>query len=260
MEHGTIATMKYLMLFFVLLMPFTVNADDETDALRSLNYIPANYQNMSRLPWKYNLHDISDDAVINEYFQIENCDLYNQYHKNDFVWQGIKEAKKRDIRYFSNQYPDRFEVIASLPISRYDFNKAAFLIEEEFALKNAGSIQIPISYDKIALACPDILKSENFPISIKFIADNKFSLMEIPVEPDRANDILLSIKKYKFKNTNSDRIVSVRFRFKTNTIDRYQVKSNASEIVYRGQLDEIAFFEDPERTKLIWKKQFKILD
>ena len=36
--------------------------------------------------------------------------------------------------------------------------------------------------------------------------------------------------------------------------------SNSNQIIFGGQLDEIAFFEDSEMKKEVWKKNFKDLE
>lgn len=227
-----------------------------------LHYTPVSYKAMVALMWKYKVHDISDPNIMDDYLRIVNCPLYQKYGSDDFVWERIREGVRRDLSYFSSSIPDRFEIYAFMPIDKYDFKKNAFIIPEEFALDNAGAIQIPFFDDSEffngCIGSDQQIKL--FPRDIKFIADNKFSLLEIPVAPDKADEVLNNIQKYEYKNAKDQRILAVRFRIKINTIDAYEVTFSSSQLRFKGELDEIAFFEDPERTKLVWKKQFKLLD
>ena len=263
MESDKVRDMKFfkisLFLLFICITSSPVSAEIKKDETNILNYTPVTYKDMMSLMWKYKVHDNSDPKIMDYYLQIVNCELYLKYSNDDFVWQKIREGMRRDIDYFSATFPNRFEIYAFMPIERYDFKKNVFVIPQQFALSNAGSIQIPFfnenKSDEKCIGSNDRLRI--FPNDIKFMVDNKFSLAEIPVSPDRASEILENIKKFKYENSGYDRIFPVRFRIKINAFDSHKVGYSSSQLILKGELDEIAFFEDPARTKLIWQKQFK---
>lgn len=222
-------------------------------------YQPATFENISNLLWKFGVHEQNNQDVYTSYFQLTNCPLFQKYYKDDFVWQKIIESFRRDIKYFAKDIPNKFYITAAIPIERYDFQKSAFIVDEEFALDNAGSIQIPF-YESTLAVCVDQINKTYFPEKVKFIADQKFALEEIPMNIDQANLMLERIKKYRYENIQSNRVVAIRFLVTITAVENYSAIKNISEVVYKGTLDEIAFFEDPQMTKLIWKKQFKVFE
>lgn len=246
--------MRFLFAFF-LLFSAPAMAKSYVD-----DYSPTTFENFSNLMWKYDVHENASDDVFNSYFQLTNCDLFKKYYEDDFRWQTIVESFKRDIGYFSKDFPNKFYINASIPIDRYDFGKSAFIIEDEYALDNAGSIRVPF-YEPIKTICnKEGINPQYFPRNVKFIADRKFAMNEIPVGMSDANALLERIKAYRYEDAQSDRVVAVRFLITVNSLDNYNGGDRFPQIRYKGSLDEIAFFEDPQMTKLIWKKQFKVFE
>jgi len=246
LEYGTITIMR--LLFSIFLMASTsVSAQSYVD-----DYSPTTYENISNLMWKYNIHDAGDAGVYKAYFQSTKCDLFKKYYKDDFLWQTIIEGFKRNNKYFSSDIPNKFYINASIPIDRYDFAKAVFIIDEQFALDNADAIQIPF-YEGKLIKCDSRIEDKYFPHRVKFIADRKFAMDEIPIGMDDANALLTRIKQYKYENTDLERIIAVRFLITINGVQNYDSEGTSPEIKYKGSLDEIAFFEDPQMTKPIWK-------
>jgi len=169
---------------------------------------------------------------------------------------------KRDLKYFSKKIPHKFIVNASIVVDRYDFSNSSFIIDEKFALGNAGSIRIPF-YERRGTTCVERFKRKFFPDRVKFIAERKFALDKIPMKMDEANALLERIKNYEYEGIESNRVLAVRFLITINDVDKFTMKEKSysrPEVFYTGTLDEVAFFEDPNMTKLIWKKQFKVFE
>jgi hypothetical protein len=264
MEYDKVRYMRILIAIFLLALfvsPHYALANEDEDELRALNYIPVDYLSFSRLMWKYRIYDFMDEDMVNEYLKIQNCDLYKQYSNNDFLWQGILNASQRELDYFASTFPDRFEVYAYIPIERYDFERSAFPIADDYRLHNAGAITIGVENITGFNNCVDVEIFGLFPNNIKFLPENKFSLTHIPAPPNEAEEILSRISQHRYRNTDDNfRVLPIRFRIKINDVDDFSDKRISSRIIYKGELDEIAVFEDPARENLIWKKQFKILD
>ena len=56
------------------------------------------------------------------------------------------------------------------------------------------------------------------------------------------------------------RCFALRFKIKIDAVQSNETYYMGNETVFKGSLDEIAFYEDPKMEKLIWKKQFKLLE
>jgi len=241
-------------------MPALSFAQSAGEEKAEVSYITATQKDMAKLTWKYNLHDIDSNKIIDEHIMVQNCELYQKYIGEDFEWQRIRQGTRNEINAHSGSYPDRFEINALLPVGRYDFERAAFHILDNAKLDNAGSILIPFHGLERSECAGDVVDSKLFPRFVKFVPDNKFSLTYIPVAKNRANEIINNVKRYKYPQFHGQRVFPVRFRIKVNSIKDYQPKTTAPEITFRGQLDDITFFEDPLMTKVVWSKSFKSLD
>lgn len=255
--------MRFLFCFFIFVvcvLPADLNAIEKREKqLLGLHYIPASYSSLSRLTWRFNMHPLSYDDAIDEYLRITNCPLYQDYFEHDFLWQRIREGVRREIRYYASNFPDRFEMVGGVELGRYDFQSSAFIVPELYRLNKAGFLEIPTN-QAFEGACRTTFRSMIFPPFMKLAAENPFTLEKIPVSPEEAKPLIDRLAQYKYKNIKSTRMAVMRVRVHMTGIREYKARSIYPELIFKGQLDEIAIFEDPAMTKLIWKKNFKALD
>ena len=253
--------MRFFYLVILLILSGPLFAQDKAqemnieDERRSLNYIPATHANLSQLTWRFGLYDVNDDAVLDNYLLAKNCQLHKKYYGEDFLWQNIREATRRDIKYFANAYPQRMEIITYVPLDRYNFDKLAFEIKKNFQLKNGGAIEFPFENPQ-NMRCNTINYSLDFPNMMRFIPDNSYNILYVPVEPDNADELLSSIEKYSYNKQFDTRYLPMRLRFKINDVSKENKGKYKNLFTFTGSLDEIMFFEDPEMTKPIWGKKF----
>lgn len=251
-----------LLLLALITIPFTASAETDagrTQELLGLQYIPASYQSLSQATWRFNMHDISNDDAIDEYIKLSNCDLYDDYFDHDFLWQRIREGMRREIRYYAGSFPDRFQMVGGIELGRYDFKTSSFLVPENYQLNKAGFLEIPAT-DAFEGKCSLSGLSTIFPPYIRLAADNPFSLLQIPVPPHEARPLIERLGKYKYQNITSDRMAVMRVRVRLTGIREYNPSTIHPRVIFKGQLDDIAIFEDPAMTKLIWQKSFKDLN
>ena len=248
--------MRLFLLFLFAFATFDLRAEES----KGLSYVVATQKAIADLTWRYNLHNVNSGEVLDEYIMIQNCGLYRRYIKEDFEWQRIRQGMRNKLKNYSASFSDRFEVNALIPIGRYDFELGAFHITEEAKLDNAGAIIIPFDEDLEHKCAAKIAGSDLFPRLVKFIADNRFSMTHIPVARNEAQAIIAELRKYRYVGYERQRVVPVRFRIKVNSIEDYRPNAISSEIVLRGQLDEIVFFQDPDMQEEIWSKSFKTLN
>ncbi len=250
--------MKITDVLFVIVFLGSIPVFAMDEKRSTLHYNPISHVSLSKLLWTYGVHDQKDSEILDHYLSINNCDLYRLYRTNDFQWERVREGMRRELDYYSKNYPNRFEIKAVVPLDRYDFERSAFIIDPEFALNNAGSIQIPV--DVSENYCGDRETFKFFPLDIKFVADSKFSLKEIPVPSSQAQLILEKIKKYKYTDFAEKRAVSLKFEIVMDDVKYSYQEEGRGKSIFKGQLDTITFYEDPQMTKPIWKKSFKSLN
>lgn len=256
-----------LMLFSMAAMAQAVTASDESSAidwerreeLLGLHYIPANFKTFAQLSWRYNLHPTSYDEAIDRYIKIINCPLYQNYYGSDFLWQRIREGMRKEIQYFAPSFPDRFELTGGIELGRYDFRRSAFILPEKYKLSRAGFIRLPTE-DAYETDCSFTGYRTIFPVAMQVAAENPFTFVEIPVSPDDAKPLLERLAQYRYRNVTTNRMAMLRIRLKITGIRNYSNDTISPSLTFRGQLDEIAVFEDPQMTKIIWSKNFKDLN
>ena len=254
MEYDKVRHMKFLLFFIVSL--FCLSSLSAQD----VKYKRVSYPDLSSLMWKYKKYETNNIKAIDNYASIHHCNLYKKYVGNDFAWQRIREGIKRDIEYYASDYSSRFEINAVIPIDRYDFEKSTLVIDSEFSLDNAGAIQIPIIFDEKYSKCLSRETVLFFPSNIKFKADNKFSLKDIPLISSKAQDLLKRISRYKYEDLETKRAISLKFQISIDGVKKVDFEKVRSELIFQGQLDAIIFYEDPEMTKEIYRKSFKDLN
>ena len=235
-----------------------VNNEIQSDTAESsaqTKYIPATHSNLSQLLWKFNVYNVDDDQKLDNFMLTKNCKLYRDHHEDEFIWQNIRQGLKREIEYYSGDYLTSFEVSSYVRLGRYNFNKLAFDIENSFKLYNEGAIIFPFEdYDDMGCILP--YSTDDFPIYMKFLPDNRFALTHVPIAPNDANALLKRINKYVYNNSEGNRNLALRLRIKITSIDDLNKnKENTQYIVFKGYMDEIAIFEDPEMTIPVWVKK-----
>lgn len=253
-----------LFLYIFLIVACLTPSSWANDAVRdrqilTLRYSPSSHVALSKMVWKYNYYNLNNDAVIDEFMGITNCPLYQDYFGNDFLWQRIREGVRRELKFYSSKFDDRFEIIGAIELGKYDFRKSAFDLLPPYQLSNAGMLRMAAS-ENIARACGNAVPYDNFPVYYSLLADNPFNLVSVPVSPEQAKPLIDRLSKYNYKGTQASRLVILRVRVKLSDIINFKTNTTLSEMIFKGQLDEIAVFEDPKMTKLIWKKTFKDLE
>ena len=254
MEYDTIRVMRLIFAVF-LFFSFNVHANEKLDDV--LNYIPATHENISFSLWAMNAYDVSNEEAIDAYLKISKCPLFKKYRDDDFIWQNIREGEKRQIEYFADQYPNRFYVDSLLALGNYNFQTYRFELLENFRFTDAGTIRFPFFRMNKPFCGYSMDYADYFSRMMSFKSNTEYALLDIPVAPDKANELLAEIATYYYPRMDRyDRVVPIRFEI---TVTGYDFPDEHN-IVLKGDMDRIQVFSDPERTNPIWTKQFKILN
>ena len=236
----------FLSFLIIVFLSCAVDAQDHQA------YETATYKNLSYLTWKFGLYDLKNNDAIDGTLVIQHCELHHKYRQNEFLWQRIREGQRRDLEQFANDLPSSLTIRALMALGAYDFDKAAFILPKEYALDNAGSIKIPLEWGA-GDVCMENRNNTLFPQNMKFIADNRFALKEIPMPPDQAKELIEALKQYEYKDiTNAGRVVPILFNVRIQDVE----KGKQNDLIFKGQLDNISIYEDPYLEKKIWTRSF----
>ena len=245
-----------LLVCFAISCANPVRAQETQDDL--LNYIPATYENMAFALWAMGAYNVTDDAAVDSYLQVSKCKVFEKYREDDFIWQNIREGARREIVYFAQDYPNRFYIDSLVALGRYDFESAAFKLLPEFQFTNTGTIRFPF-YSKNFRICGSDEYRDYFSRFMSFASDTEYSLLNVPIPPDKANALLAEISNYYYPSLpETERLVPIRFEI---TITGVEILDDFyNHIIFTGDMDRIQVFSNPERTNVIWSKQFKVFE
>ena len=233
----------------------TVTEDTEVEN-GEISYAPATHANLAALFYKFRVYDKSDDKKLSDYVKTLHCNLYEKYIGDEFIWINILSGTRRDLQYYSNTISDRLEILTPIPLGRYNFSDLAFQIHPNYQLINDGAVIFPFTKYR-QLGCERDYSSQNFPSNMKFIPDNKYAITKVPIYPEQADPLLDRIQKNPVGGfEKGSRVLLARIRIKINSIEQF----DENGATFRGQMDEITFFEDDEMTRPVWTKNFKDLD
>ena len=239
-----------------LLLPFLagpVRADD---------YEPASWPNLLRTMIRFNALDLSDTRILDEYGMITECRLYNSFYKDDFKWHQVRDAMQNSIKINLASFPTSYRYDLTMQLDRYDFAAKLFRFKEKSTIRNVNTFVI-YTVEGGGCGSTDIKFT---PRSFHAVISTPISMEGIPLAEKDAEALL----KHMGEQQNDKRLVYARFNLrvlyiapwkeafldiKDKSSGRYQQSDALPNFAVRldARLDTISFYEDPERTKLIFQ-------
>lgn len=204
----------------------------------SNEYFSPTFENLSKTLIAMDYYDLMDDKILDEYAQVNYCELYQNYFDNDFEWQRIRDAIRDDIKENLKTYPRYYDVVGPMYIDRYDFEREAFRLKPESKILNVGRLTI---YEEVSNVyhCDRTSPSDYFPV--KFIAwlNQPVNITQIKMEPEDAKALLDRLDRRL-----ETRMVYVRFRILILAVRDVTGISRGAKANMHAVLEDISFFED----------------
>ncbi len=211
--------------------------------------------------------DIRKDDVIDIYGRIVECKIYTKYYKDDFQWERVRKALRETIRQDVKTFPTAYRYDAVLQLERYDFDSNMYRFTDKTAQTKTNTFVVETKEEDYCTN-EDV---ENLPVVYRFVLDESIGMPGLPISPEEGKILLQRMNE----NKNEDRLVYTRFNFyvvyiapiaklKGNKNDSQKGKKTESFGLMVAQdpskgvgdinarLDSIEYFEDQERTKLIY--------
>jgi len=227
-------------------------------------YYDISLANVMRAMFRFNALDLGDRDIIQDYTFVTECELVTAFLDTDFKWDQVIDAVRIDIQNNKNDFPSRFRFDTAMRLSRFDARTKMFYFTEDTKIDGINSIQL-ISVNKDMLCYRNKLERLYvFPNVFRAVFPSYIYLEGIPMQ-DREARVLISRmdrignnKRAIFVTYKMSIAYIVPFAIEDNIFGGkeakyYQGKVNTRDVRLNVRLDSIQFFEDPERTKLLYE-------
>ncbi|HEU0117514.1 MAG TPA: DUF4852 domain-containing protein [Alphaproteobacteria bacterium] len=219
------------------------------------DYTPPTWANLANTLIRFNALDITQDAVIDDYGAITECDLFKAYHGDDFKWNSVRGAMRDSIAQHIATFPTTSGYATQLQLDHYDFQNKIYRLTKKSAVQRVNDFVV---YQSDGNFCGTAVK--NIPHSFSAVLDTPVTFDGLPLNAQDAE----ALAKRMADAGNPDKIIYTRFNLRITYIDpirHAEVKGenngftrpkNAAVIRLDSHLDSIDFYEDAAMTKLIY--------
>lgn len=215
--------------------------EDVTLRLGSISavYKRASLQNLSQSFIKLTGVDLNDDRLIDDFAIINHCDIYRKYYGDEFSWRQAREAFRRVIQRELESYPENVYLLGSLTLGRYDFDRKAFMLEDQNKFERTGVFRF---FDR-TFNCQGSVVAQ-LPLTYHFRLTNPITLDRIEVSEDKA----FTITRIMEQENNRDRKVYVSFFIRINDFTTQGGTGNTSvRATTRATLMSMRVYLDRQR-------------
>lgn len=241
-----------------LLIAFLCFADPHS--ARAEEYAKPSWANMSRALARFNALDFSDEALLEEYAIVTECEMYQHFYRDDFRWNQVLQTVKASLNQFSITYPTAFAYEVDLQLGRYDFKDKLFRFTEKSKIYNVNSF---VLFETSPKACVGERRITLMPAVFRAVLDTPIYIPGLPLS-QKASETLLELMAV---DNNPSRIVKARFNLRITYVEKFKRIPHADrEGYYYSQsdkrehdmaqmdahLDSVEFYEDAATKKLIY--------
>ena len=237
------------------------------DKENEIKYHEATLRNFSKSYWRFGKLDLTNDAAVDHYMKINECDLYAEYIHNEFEWSGIREATRKFLEMNMEKFPAHYKFAQAVNLGPYNFEKKGFFIAEEHALKGVKRFEIKSSETNREV-CGDKYSIPEYPKAIALELTRPFVFDFFPMEENLAREMIdekmknyenLPQKMRTMENYLMHREVYLVAKVKLFAHKEGTFQTNHGYRIARmlGILEKMEIYEDEDLTKLIYEKDYR---
>ena len=90
-----------------------------------------NFENMSKMYWRFGLPDINSELDVDIFFQINECDIFKKYHGNEFEWIPLRNTLKDFLEGNSQNFSRHLFFDLPIEVGIYNVEKGTFTVESK---------------------------------------------------------------------------------------------------------------------------------
>jgi hypothetical protein len=170
------------------------------------DYVQASWPNVLRTMVRFNALDLEDQAIIDEYAIVTECDLYRAFFHDDFKWNQVRQAVRKSVEQNMATFPSTYSYEVKLQLDRYDFDTQLYKFTDKSAIRNVNAFMI-YSVEGIPCGSTDV---KIMPRNYRAVLASPVYLDGIPLPEKDAKTLL----KMMTENKNLDRIVYAKFNLR----------------------------------------------
>ena len=231
--------------------PIPTDLDPDTDITLMLGSTPTTFrrismQNLSQAFVKLTGIDLEDNQMIDDFALINHCSIYQRYFNDEFAWRQAREAFRRVIQREIETYPENVYLLGTVALGRYDFDRKAFMLDEESRLNNVGAFRFQ---DRSFTCQGGAIKQ--MPLSYNIRLSNPVTLDRLEVSEEKAHQITQIMQQ----ENNKDRKIYITFFMRINDFTTQGATTSTSSIraTMRATLMSLRFYLDRQRKILIYE-------
>ena len=217
-------------------------ASEKTELIQ--NYVSITYDNLARTLWAMNVHALDDDLMVDNFLRITECNLYNKFYMNEFEWDKIRDATRKYLMKYKEDFPRRYEYIQPLYLDRYDFALKGFSLMKESAFTQSTRLEMAANvYYKSKCGGEAIRHVQGYPDSVVLTTRRPFKLSFIRVNEALAKEYLAFVKgRYNDPKHGRPAYMRIRVRLDQHYPDLHISQGTYSN--YGGVIETIEVFAD----------------
>lgn len=217
---------------------------------------------------RFGAMDIYDDEVIDVYARTNECKIFNEYYKDVFKWEEIRQKLRESVRTNVATYPTGYRYDTTLKLDRYDFKRQMFPFDLP-AVQKKVNVFIMQAHQEDYCNDKDL---RGFPTAFRLVLGSPVSLEGLELNEEQGKALFTRMNE----NKNFSHLVYVSFNIRVqfvasldntenkkksreqseNALAKVQQKIQSDMITLDSRLDSIDFYEDAERTRLIYTQRF----
>jgi hypothetical protein len=261
LDNIMIRNFLYIVLFgfFMTIPALYAWADDD----RRYTYNEFDMQALAELYWAVDRQDIDDNEHVDNFLRITQCSLFTGYFQNEFEWQEIREAAKQYLKQNKKTFARRYQYTQPIKLGDYNIKDKTFEIQEDYKLKGIRRFEVIVSTVGRDV-CGIVNNIPGYPRSIAVGFSRPIALTNIAVDKNTALEYIANIQE-EFKKAPKSaqtrtKLFQMRHAYIVMKIRFFSSQGDARDSnggfipLLLGILEGIEIYADPEKTKLLMKK------
>ncbi len=225
-------------------------------------YVAPTFERLSRLYWTLAMFDLGDNAAIDNYLLINECELHSKYFNNDFEMEDLRAATKQSIVKNMASFDNKFEILIPVGLDRYDTGKEKFKMSPDSDIIAVKRLEIRLNDNPNACGNKFIKNVPGYPKNFILSLSRPFTLTEFPVSPEVAQAYIEeSLKTFEsnpgqYKDVSKyGRVAYIRFKVTMSQFRQYiKIPNNPPMTEIFGTIDGYEVYADIEKQLLLSKQ------
>ncbi len=230
-------------------------ASKDQDKFLGVTYFRPTFQHMSKMAWHFGYPDIDNNYHVDIFLQINECELFEKYFKNEFEWQSIRDAMRDYIINNREVFERRLFFDTEITVGRYNQQNNFFPVTTDNFISGWRNFyphasSLGWTHGHCGYDTPN---SDIYPRFALFEFQRPFAIRKININREVAQQIVKEWNERQVPNRN----LYLRFYI---TLQKFKEFRNFASYVrgpvYNARVDGSKIFPNKEMTQPIDSRDF----